>query len=131
LTVGGGRGYKDAMATDPLSQDLTDQDRVLVVFAYLGPLALVSLLASRREFVKWHAKQGLLLVAALAAIYPVLRFGEYFLDRFFWNVFGELYAVGVWMIVLGVFVTMLVSIVRGLEGERFKLPLLGELADRL
>ena len=33
--------------------------------------------------------------------------------------------------VLGVVVMMLVCIVRGLEGERFKIPMLGELADRL
>ena len=31
------------MAADRLDQDLTDQDRVLLVFGYLGPLALVSL----------------------------------------------------------------------------------------
>jgi hypothetical protein len=80
------------MGADQLSPDLTDQDRLLVVFAYLGPLALVSLLASRREFVKWHAKQGLALVTALALLYPVLRFVHYVLDRFLWTVFGVLAA---------------------------------------
>jgi len=119
------------MEEEQLRQDLTDQDRVLVVFGYLGPLALVSLLASRREFVKWHAKQGLLVFATLAVIYPVLKFVHFILDRFLWAVFGELFWVGVWMIVVGILVTMLVCIVRGLEGERFKLPMLGELADRL
>jgi len=114
-----------------LSQELTDQDRVLVVFGYLGPLALVSLLASRREFVKWHAKQGLVLFATLAVVYPVLRFVHFVLDRFFWSVFGELFWIGVWLSVVGIVVTMLVCIIRGLEGERFKLPMLGELADKL
>jgi uncharacterized membrane protein len=119
------------MEEEQLRQDLTDQDRVLVVFGYLGPLALVSLLASRREFVKWHAKQGLLVFATLAVIYPLLKFVHFILDRFLWAVFGELFWIGVWMIVVGILVTMLVCIVRGLEGERFKLPMLGELADRL
>jgi uncharacterized membrane protein len=119
------------MEEEQLRQDLTDQDRVLVVFGYLGPLALVSLLASRREFVKWHAKQGLLVFATLAVIYPVLKFVHFILDRFLWAVFGELFWVGAWMIVVGILVTMLVCVVRGLEGERFKLPMLGELADRL
>ena len=116
---------------DQLDQELTDQDRVLLVFGYLGPLSLVSLVASRREFVKWHAKQGLVLSAALVVVYPVLRFVHYILDTFLWAVFGELFWVGVWMTVVGILMTMLVCIVRGLEGERFKLPVLGELVDRL
>ena len=56
------------MEADSLSPELTDQDRVLLVFGYLGPLALVSLIASRRELVKWHAKQGLLLAAAVVVV---------------------------------------------------------------
>ena len=34
-------------------------------------------------------------------------------------------------ILIGVAVAVLVCIIRGLEGERFRLPMLGELADRL
>jgi len=119
------------MATDQLDQTLSDQDRVLVVFGYLGPLALVSLLASRREFVKWHAKQGLVLAATLVVVYPVLKFVHFLLDRWFWAVFGELFWIGIWMVVAGIVAAMLVCIIRALEGERFKLPLLGDLADRL
>ncbi len=119
------------MESDHLDQELTDQDRVLLVFGYLGPLSLVSLVASRREFVKWHAKQGLVLSATLLLIYPILRLVHFILDRYFWPVFGEVFRVAVWMVVLGIFVMMLVCIIRGLEGERFKMPMLGELADRL
>ena len=119
------------MTADPLDQELTDQDRVLLVFGYLGPLALVALVASRREFVKWHAKQGLVLAAALVGAYPVLRFMHFILDRYFWAVFGELFRAGVWMAVLGIVIMMLVCMVRALEGERFRMPVLGDLADRL
>lgn len=119
------------MVTDPSDQALTDQDRMLVVFAYLGPLALVSLVASRREFVKWHAKQGLVLSATLVIVYPFLKFVHFILDRWLWAVFGELFWIAVWMTVVGIVVTMLVCIIRGLEGERFRLPMLGEMADRL
>ena len=34
-------------------------------------------------------------------------------------------------LILGVLVAILVCVIRGREGERFKLPLLGEAADRL
>ena len=118
------------MSVDDLEQGLSDQDRVLLVFGYLGPLALVSLVASRREFVKWHAKQGLILSATLVVVYLVLRFVQFVADRV-WVVFGELFRIALWMAVVGIVVALLVCIVRGLEGERFKLPMLGELADRL
>jgi uncharacterized membrane protein len=118
------------MEEEPLDQELSDQEKVLLVFGYLGPLALVSLLTSRREFVKWHAKQGLVLSAILALLYPVLSLVHFVMDGI-WSVFGRLVEVAVWMIVLGFFVAMLVCIVRALEGERFKMPIVGDLADRL
>ena len=119
------------MDSDTLDQELTDQDRVLIVFGYLGPLSLVSLVASRREFVKWHAKQGLVLSATLVVIYPLLKFVHFILDRYFWDFVSELFWTAVWMFIVGIMVMMLVCIIRGLEGERFRVPMLGELADRL
>ena len=119
------------MAPETVDQELTDQDRVLLVFGYLGPLSLVSLVASRREFVKWHAKQGLLLSATLVVIYPILKFVHFILDKYLWDFFGELFWIAVWMVLVGIMMTMLVCIIRGLEGERFRVPMLGELADRL
>jgi len=119
------------MSSDQLDQSLSDQDRVLLVFGYLGPLALVSLIASRREFVKWHAKQGLALAAFFVVSYTILSAIHSFLDAYFWAIFGELFRMALWLMVTGGVVALLVCIVRGLEGERFKLPLLGELADRL
>ena len=119
------------MTGNDLEQGLSDQDRLLLLFGYLGPLALVSLVASRREFVKWHAKQGLALSATLVLLYSALRFVQFVAERFLWQVFGELLRLALWTTVVGIVIAMLVCIVRGLEGERFKLPMLGELADRL
>ena len=122
---------KAYMVSETLDQELTDQDRVLLVFGYLGPLSLVSLVASRREFVKWHAKQGLLLSATLIVIYPILKSVHFILDKYLWDFFSELFWIAVWMVLVGIMVLMLVCIIRGLEGERFRVPLLGELADQL
>lgn len=118
------------MESENLAAELTDQDRILLVFGYLGPLALVSLVASRREFVKWHAKQGLVLSATLVALYVVLRPVHLFLKRHLWTVLSEMFGAGIGLVALGVFLLMILCIVRALEGERFKIPLLGELADR-
>ena len=58
-------------------------------------------------------------------------FNRYVLKATLWPVFGEIFWVGISMVLLGSVVIVLVCIVRGLEGERFKIPVLGDLADRL
>jgi uncharacterized membrane protein len=118
------------MEADSLGQELTDQDRVLLVFGYLGPLALVSLIASRRELVKWHAKQGLLLFAAMLAVQLLFK-PIHSLMRHFIVPMRDVFWAANGLILLGALLGALVCIVRGLEGERFKLPGLGYLADWL
>jgi uncharacterized membrane protein len=119
------------MESRELGTELTDQDRILLVFGYLGPLALASLVASRREFVKWHAKQGLLLSGAVIALYIVVKPVHLFLLRYLWPVFGDLFWASAGLVGLGFLVLLVLCIVRALEGERFKVPVLGDLADRL
>ena len=116
-----------------LTSELSDEDRILLLFAYLGPLAVVSLVASRKEFVKWHAKQGLLLAFAVAALYLLLKSVHLLLLQGPWlvRVLGELFWTLVALTGLGLGVLLLLCVVRALEGERFKVPGLGELADRL
>jgi len=117
------------MESEPLGQELSDQDRVLLVFGYLGPLALVSLMASRREFVKWHAKQGGVLSVCVALTYVIMHAVDWATGSF--RLIADLvWAMG-WISMVGVALAMLTCIVRGLEGERFKVPVLGDLADRL
>jgi uncharacterized membrane protein len=114
-----------------LNQEIGDQDRLLLVFAYLGPLALFSLVASRKEFVKWHAKQGVLLSCAVAVLWIVAR-GLYLLIRAkLWPLLGALFTAAAGLTALGLFLVVFLCLVRALEGERFKVPLLGDLADAL
>ena len=133
MTISTGRGYMAAMEStesDGVGTELSDQDRVLLVFDYLGPLAIVSLLASRREFVKWHAKQGLLLFLAAMVIYVVLK-PLWVLMDWLLPFLGELFWACMGMIGVGLLLLMMFCVVRALEGERFKIPILGELADRI
>ena len=119
-----------AMEGQDLAPELTDQDRILLLFDYLGPLALFSLLASRREFVKWHAKQGLVLSVTVVALYIIARTIHILMLKILWPVFGDLFWAVVGLLLLGIFLLILLCIVRALEGERFKIPMLGDLADR-
>ena len=119
------------MESEPLAQELTDQDRVLLVFAYMGPLSLLTLIAARREFVKWHAKQGALLALVTAVLWIAAR-GVYLLVRGkLWALVGVLFGTAAALIALGLVLLLLFCVVRALEGERFKIPLLGDLVDAL
>jgi uncharacterized membrane protein len=132
LTVALGGDIRGAMEQEPLGQELGDQDRLLLVFGYLGPLALVALTASRREFVKWHAKQGIVMWASLGVVYLLLRFVHFLIAvARLPAAFGELFWFAIWLAVAGVAIAALFCLIRALEGERCKLPLLGDLADRL
>jgi uncharacterized membrane protein len=119
------------METEHLSSELSDQDKLLLVLGYLGPLAFLSMITSRREFVKWHARQGLLLAGVLAIAYIFLRAFFRFADRYLWMWIADFVWVCLWLAVLGVLAAVVFCISRALEGERFKLPFLGDLADRM
>ena len=131
LTAFGDGDTLGAMESEQYAQELTDEDKILLVFGYLGPLALVALVASRREFVKWHAKQGLALSLTWAGIYVVMRWLHTWLGSVFIRPIAEVFLVMAWLVVLGVVLASIVCIVRGLEGERFKIPLIHQFADRL
>lgn len=113
-----------------LSLDLGDEDRILLVFGYLGPLALLPLVASRKEFVKWHAKQGILLSAVFLVGFLVLKAIHLLFRRFLWAWVGELFWIVVGLVGIGFALLLFLCVVRALEGERFKVPILGDFTDR-
>ncbi len=119
------------MGEQHLGQEIGDQDRLLLAFAYLGPLAIFSLVAGRKEFVKWHAKQGILVSAFVSLLWIAAR-GIYLLIRpKLWPLLSTLFGAAAMLTALGVLLLMFLCMVRALEGERFKVPLLGDLADAL
>jgi hypothetical protein len=103
----------------------------MVVLAYLWPLAIVPLLASRGdEDVSWHARQGLLLMAAelpvlivLAGLTALAGLANYGLGVTF-----GLAVFLVWVAVLGLQVA---AMLYALNGKRLPVPGISQLADRL
>ena len=110
----------------PLSQE----DRVLLVFSYVGPLAIVAFLAARREYVRWHARQGLVFflvtfgaVMMLTTVQAIAGSIHWFLGRT-----TGLFNAVVYLCLMGL---AYLCTVKARNGERWRLPILGELADRL
>lgn len=95
-------------------------DTLMGVFAYLGPLIVVSFLVAKDDpFVKFHIKQGLVLVC-IEIILSFLMPGNMMMWSF-WSFYGLIkFMIGV-LIVLGI-----INVVQKKERE---LPFIGSLAS--
>lgn len=92
------------------------ENTLMAVLAYIGPLILVSyLLAKDEPFVKFHIKQGLLLF--------IVEVASWMLGMMFWPLFFLIQIVNIFVLVLAV-----VGIIRAVNGEMKELPLIGHLA---
>ena len=100
-----------------------DQDKIMLVLAYLGIFALIPLMTVKdSDFVKFHAKQGL--VYSLAGI-------------IFFIILGVFQAVPIVGQLLGCVGTLgyvgfdfYVMFAKALKGERYRIPMVADLADK-
>ncbi len=90
---------------------------VMAVLAYLGLLVLIPLLVSKDDsFVKFHIKQGLVLLVIEAAswILPSIFFPLFF----------------IFMIIrLVVFILAIIGIIHAVKGEQKELPIVGSFSS--
>jgi uncharacterized membrane protein len=107
-------------------------ENVAGALSYLFLPAIIFLLLqpySKNRFVRFHSFQCLGACLAAVVVGAALRAVGFVL--FFIPAFGPLFIVLVSMMVgLAFFIVWVVLIVKALQGERFKLPLVGEFADR-
>ena len=104
-------------------ETVRDQDKIHLVLSYFGIFALIPLLTVKdSEFVKWHAKNGLVLgvgggialtiVGAIVGLIPVV---------------GLLVSCAAWV---GLIVVDVMAMMKALKGERWRLPVVSDLADK-
>lgn len=96
-----------------------DEGKIYAVIGYLGILCLIPLLLKREnKFAMFHGKQGLVLFigevgAAIVNIVPIL---------------GQL----VWILAVLIFgILSLVGIVQALTGAYWKMPVIGDIAEKI
>lgn len=100
----------------PTGQHHPEKNTLMAILAYIGPLIVVSyLLAKDDAFVKFHIKQGLLLVVAEVATWMIAMT--------IWVLFPLLQLVNIIILIFAV-----IGIVRAAKGETKELPLIGHLA---
>lgn len=98
---------------------------LMIVLAYLWLLALVPLLAEKDDQeVQWHAKQGLALLVAEIAVWVI-----YFILSMIPGV-GCVLMIALPFIWLVFVVLRVICIVKGVNGQRFPIPVVSDLASK-
>ena len=110
--------------------DSSSNRGVMIVLAYLWPLAIVPLLLEKDDAeVQWHAKHGLVLLAAellllmgLAVLTSLVSLATF--------VFGcalSMFMILLWVAILGLHI---VAIIKAMGGTRLIIPGISEFANR-
>ncbi|HKB06683.1 MAG TPA: hypothetical protein VKF61_00235 [Candidatus Polarisedimenticolia bacterium] len=110
--------------------DLNEEDKVMLVFSYLWVLAIVPFLVTRREYVRWHAKQGLILCGVACLVFLGVIFVGAVLATIT-RVFAWLFAFGLINLVLLYGAVAIVCIIKAMRGERWVIPFLGDLIEKI
>ncbi len=105
---------------------IREQDKIMLVLAYLGLLSLVPLLAVKdSDYVKWHARQGLALFivwfGAMAGLWVLTMIPFLGILFFLTNV----------LLNLGMIALVVIGIVKAFGPERWRIPIAADLATKL
>lgn len=96
-----------------------EQTNIMAIISYIGPLCLVPILTKEKdEFVKFHAKQGLVLFIGEVATWII--FG---IVPFLWFLANIL---GIFWLVLSV-----IGIVNVVNKKKKEIPLVGKFAEKI
>lgn len=98
------------------AETVREQDKVMLILAYLGILSLIPLLTVKDSpFVTWHAKQGLVL-AGIGLLSSVLwGTGLGFINCVLWPAMA---------------VVAIMSVLKAFEGQRWRIPLVADLSEK-
>lgn len=111
-------------------EDLDEEDKVMLIFSYLWVLALVPFMVTRREYVRWHAKQGLILCGVSCLAFLTLIFVGAILATLS-KVFVWLFGFALLNLVFVYLALALVCVIKAIRGERWAIPFLGDLVEKI
>jgi uncharacterized membrane protein len=111
----------DTAPTAPSGSDRT----IFLILSYLGLLALIPLLVKKEDpDLQWHAKNGLTLFGAeicwvilqiILGFIPVLGCGVHILGCVVW---------------IGFVVLVVICIIKAVQGQRFRIPLVTDISEK-
>lgn len=93
-------------------KDDIEENRVLAAVSYLWIVSIIALIIKKdSKFVQWHAKQGLILFVASI-------------------IFSFIPWIG-WILNLLVLVAVIIGLVKALDKQWYKVPLVGDIAEKI
>src|SRR5687768_9043737 len=104
-------------------------DRTLmVVLAYLWILAIIPFMTKKDDpEVQWHAKHGLVILGAEVILWIL----SIIIGQFAPSVVGCGLATAQCIVWIGFLVLRIICIVKGVAGQRFRIPVLSDFADKM
>ena len=101
-----------------------EQDKIMLILSYLGIFSLIPLLTVKdSEYVKWHAKQGLVFgvgggiaLTIVMVLLGAIPFVGWLLDCLLW---------------LGYLGINVMCMIKAVKGERWPIPVVADLAAKL
>jgi uncharacterized membrane protein len=103
------------------------RDTAMLVLSYLWFLSIIPLVAKKEDpEVQWHAKNGLVFAIAYTAIEAV-----FWIIGHFFPLVGCLVVWIPCLVALGYLVVIIMGIVKATSGQRFRLPMLSDYADKM
>ena len=114
----------------PMAQEKRDQDGVMLFLSYFSIFALIPYLTVKdSDYIRWHAKQGLTFSAVWFGLWIAAMVIGTILA--FIPVLGLLLSMLIWLAIgVGGFVLWVMCLVKAFGGERWKIPIIGEFADK-
>jgi uncharacterized membrane protein len=105
-----------------------EEGKTFAAIGYLGPLFLIPLLAAKdNKFAQFHAKQAMVLFITLI-ICAIIATILFIIPVIGWFLLGPI----AWLVVfIGGAVLVIMGIVKALQGEYWKIPILGGWAEQL
>jgi len=106
------------------------EDKVMLILSYLGLFSLIPFFITKNEYVKWHAKQGL--VFSIVVFVVMIAFG--ILTTILVSIIGALAMIMSLLsslVGLGALVVMILAIIKALNGVRWPIPFVADLTKKL
>ena len=119
--VAGGAGGTEAAAGTGLQENIAG----LLCYVLGWITGIVFVLIDKRPFVRFHAMQSMIAFGALSVVQWLLVWSGWFGGLAGWALMGLVSA----LLGLLTLVCWIVCMVKAFQGQRFKLPVVGELAE--
>jgi uncharacterized membrane protein len=124
--------YSSPPPPPPMSSAPNSNRGIMIVLSYLGILGLIPLLADREDSeVQWHARNGLILTVAMVLIWIAFAVIGFMLVMVHLGIVGCFLNLVHLALFLGYLVLIIMCIVKGTQGGRFRIPVISQYADTL